>query len=96
MAPDEMAGADGVVNGGPVMRVDRHGIANRVKNAHPLILEDQRVVFRCRDDGIQFGWPRPRFCHYLEKLCELVHGKSRFADQGSKRALGKLLMVGNR
>ena len=78
-----MAEADGVIDGGPAVGVDWDGIADGdacVEDAHPFIFEDQRVVVRRGDDGVEFGRPGPRFFHDLEQLRELVHGESRFAD----------------
>ena len=66
IAADEMAESHGVVDGRPAVGVDRHGIADgdaSVEHAHPIIFEDQGVVFRRGDDSVEFGRPGPGFVH---------------------------------
>ena len=49
VAADEMAEADGVVDGGPAVRVDRDGVADGnacIEHAHLFIFEDEAMMLR--------------------------------------------------
>jgi len=76
VAADKVAEADRVIDSGPAVSVNRNRIANRdasVQYAHPFILKEQRMVFRRRDDGVEFGWPAPGFLHLASGLSSINH-----------------------
>src|SRR5437868_5319009 len=60
IAADEVAEAHGVVDGGPAVGMDRHGIAYRnasVEDAYLFIFEDEAMVFGRGDDSVELRWP---------------------------------------
>jgi hypothetical protein len=77
IAPNEIAGRDGVVDGRPAMRVDRYNMAHRnsrIQHAHAIILEHQTVILRRRDHCVERIRPRPRgFCRFRRSCHRLFH-----------------------
>jgi len=62
VAANEMAKADGVVDGGPAMRVDWNGVADGnagVEYAHSIIFENETMMLRRGDNCVKLGGIRP-------------------------------------
>jgi len=63
-APDEMAATLHVSDSTPSMRVQRNYISSRntgLKDAHPLVFQQQLMVNRRSYQRVERVWPGPRF-----------------------------------
>jgi hypothetical protein len=62
VASNEVGDAHEVLNAGPAMRVERDGVTRLhtcEEDPHAIVLEDDRVMLWCRNDGVEGLWPMP-------------------------------------